>query len=135
MTTNLKAADICSSSEIGKLAILQNGRVKPLYVHASEMIKYITGKSKINNLNSLEAYCRLSLSGLFPKLNMEVNPLVEHVAIKDILELKDGKVISATQIDENYRSELLMAMRKEVEGSSLQKSIQRLLGKIGRAHV
>ena len=59
---------------------------------------------------------------------MKVTPLVEHVAIKEILEFDPNKPISASEIENDYKSELLMAMRKEVEGSSLKKSINRLLG-------
>lgn len=125
-----QANELCLNKDIGSHAILQNGRVKPLYVHAGELIKYISGKSKINEFSALEAYCRLSLSSLFPTLEMKVFPLIEHVKIKEILELEENKQISAKEIDENYRSDLLLAMRKEVEGSSLQKSIRRLLSTI-----
>ena len=118
---------LCSNPDIGKNAILQNGRVKPLYVHANELIKYISGKSKLNGYSATEAYCRLSLSQLFPSLDFKVTPLIEHVKIKEILDYDNNKNISAREIEEDYKSELLLAMRKETQGSSLQKSIQRLL--------
>ena len=46
------------------LPILQGGRVKPLYVHASETIKNLTGKSTVGELSAVEAYCLLSLNGM-----------------------------------------------------------------------
>ena len=123
--------EICENKELGKLAVLQNGRVKPLYTHANELIKFVTGKSKINNLGAVEAYCRLSLTGLFPHLNFSVSPLIEHVKIKEILDYDNNKNITTQEIEDDYRSDLLLAMRKEVAGSSLQKSIQKLLNRIG----
>ena len=122
--------EFCSNPEIANYPILQNGRVKPLYVHANEMIKFITGKNKINELSAVEAYCRLSLSSLFPNLDFPVTPLIEHIQIKEILNVETHKDISAREIENDFKSELLMAMRKETQGSSLQKSIQQLLSAI-----
>jgi cytochrome c-type biogenesis protein CcsB len=127
ITTPSQANDLCLSNNIGEHAVLQNGRVKPLYVHSNELIKYITGKSKVHNYDATQAYCRMSLSSLFPSLDFKIMPLIEHVEIKKILELKEHETISAKEIEDNYRSDLMLAMRKESEGSSLQKSIQRLL--------
>ena len=103
----------CSSSEIGKLAVLKNGRVKPLYVHANEIIKHVTGKRKIGEYSALEAYCRLSLSGLFPSYDMKVSPLIEHVAIKEILDYDSSKPLSAAEIESDYKSELLIGHEKK----------------------
>ena len=38
------------------LPILQGGRVKPLYVHASEVLKNLTGKSTFNELSAVETW-------------------------------------------------------------------------------
>ena len=54
----------CDSKELAQIPIQQDGRVKPLYVHANEMIKYITGKTKIDSHNAVTAYCLLSLEGM-----------------------------------------------------------------------
>ena len=120
----------CEKKEIQQLAIQQNGRVKPLVVHANEMAKFITGKSKINGMEATEAYCRLSLSGLFPSYKMTIAPLIEDVTIKEILNWKDDQPLSVEDIETNFKKDLLFAMRKEIEGSSLQKSIQKLLSTI-----
>ena len=58
---SFKTLALCDLPTTGKLAIQQNGRVKPLYVHANELIKHITGKKKISDYNATEAFCRLSL--------------------------------------------------------------------------
>lgn len=49
------------SSEWGTFPTRQNGRVKPLFVHARESIKYLTGKAQFRGMDSTVFYCRLSL--------------------------------------------------------------------------
>ena len=39
------------------MPIQQGGRVKPLMVHSKEMVKYLTGKSKWENLSATQVFC------------------------------------------------------------------------------
>ncbi len=49
---------------LGETPIRQGGRVKPLYVHANEMMKYLTGKKTYENLSAVQTYCLLSLQAM-----------------------------------------------------------------------
>ncbi len=73
--------------ELETLPILQGGRVKPLYVHASESIKSLTGKSTVDDLSAVEAYCLLSLNGMGLPTAIKLKAKIEHVDAMKFLDL------------------------------------------------
>ena len=121
------AIEGCQNKDLGKMALLQNGRIKPLYVHANETIKYLTGKTKHNGLNATQIYCQLSLSNFdvdSPRIDLPA--LVEHVKVKELL----GETRLFREIEADYRQDIMLAMRKASEGSSEQKAFRSLLGRL-----
>ena len=87
-----QATDFCLNKNLGSHSILQNGRAKPLIVHATETLKFLTGKTKFKNLNAVETYCQLSISSLYPPRKELIYPLIEHVKLKEILGLNEKKM-------------------------------------------
>jgi cytochrome c-type biogenesis protein CcsB len=82
----------CDIEAFDKTPILAKGRVKPLYVHAKESIKFITGKSSIEELSSSNAYCVLTLKALgLTDRNLNVPVMVEHVDAKEFLNIDTNK--------------------------------------------
>ncbi|NOT77920.1 MAG: cytochrome c biogenesis protein CcsA [Bacteriovoracaceae bacterium] len=77
--------------ELGTLPILQSGRIKPLYVHASEAIKSLTGKTTVDNLSAVEAYCLLSLNGMGLPTTINLKAKIEHVEAIKFFGLADGE--------------------------------------------
>jgi cytochrome c-type biogenesis protein CcsB len=73
------------------LPILQEGRVKPLLVHASEALKNLTGKSTIGDLTAVETYCLLSLNGLGLPSDLKLSARVDHVDLMKFLDLKKNE--------------------------------------------
>ncbi len=83
--------DFCPNS-IEKLPIQQNGRAKPLYVHAKEIFQTIGKIENKNGMSKSQIYCMLSL-------NKEKTPIffkVKSPKIKELLDLKQGNQISLT---------------------------------------
>lgn len=76
--------------ELETLPIQQGGRIKPLYVHASEAMKALTGKSKVGELSAVEAYCLLSLNGMGLPSSINLEARIDHVDLMKFLNLKDG---------------------------------------------
>lgn len=128
---DLSEAPYFCDKEMGKLPILQAGRVKPLYVHANEVIKHLTGKRKINDYNAVMSYCLLSIQGL--GLENQLNPQapIEHEELKAFLSLEKGQAsLPYSQLTEQVdllRSEL---GRLGQDTSSYRTSLNRLLGQI-----
>ena len=77
--------------ELETLPIQQGGRVKPLYVHASEAMKALTGKAKVDDLSAVEAYCLLSLNGMGLPVSLKLMAKIEHVDAMKFLGLPNDQ--------------------------------------------
>ncbi len=65
VTTNeTQSEKVRCPSRLGELPIQAGGRIKPLSVHAREMLKLVTGKSSHPTLSPIDFYCRSSFSFL-----------------------------------------------------------------------
>ncbi|PIK16015.1 cytochrome c biogenesis protein CcsA [Halobacteriovorax sp. JY17] len=119
----------CDQS-LESLPIRQDGRIKPLKVHASEMLKYLTGKTKYEKLSSTITFCLVSLKGMGIPTEVDLKTNIEHVDLIKTLELKDGEHrVSFDKLEEEMaiiRSE----WQKADEHGSYKKSLATLLNKI-----
>lgn len=85
--------------ELETLPILQSGRVKPLYVHANETIKALTGNTKVEDLSAVEAYCLLSLKAMGLPASVKMNARIDHVDVQKFLGLsKDQHEITYEEL-------------------------------------
>lgn len=116
--------------ELETLPTQQGGRVKPLYVHASEVMKALTGKAKVAELSAVEAYCLLSLNGMGLQSDIRLMAKIEHVDAIKHLNLPAGEHFIAYEtllgIEDDVRNE---ARRNDVS-DSYKKSMERLFGNI-----
>ena len=112
--------------ELGKLPIQQNGRVKPLLVHSKEMIRYLTGKSKIKPYGPVTSYCLLSLKNTGLPISLDVQLRVDHVDARKYFNLGETKTISAETVVDSS-SDLRMEVGRIKEENSYKKSLVKLL--------
>jgi cytochrome c-type biogenesis protein CcsB len=99
ISANLMAENYFCKKELEVLPILQGGRVKPLYVHAAEAMKTLTGKATVDDLGPVEAYCLLSLNGMGLPSDIVINARVDHVDLMKFLGLsKDEHTITYEQL-------------------------------------
>lgn len=132
---NPKAADVeqtyfCQDS-LGAVPIRQGGRVKPLYVHARELIKYLSGKKSYENLSAVQTYCLLSLEGMQLNNTINLKARVDHVDAQKFLGLKEGVKTVALKdlIDEIPR--LQREVRKQKVPDARTKALQTLMSQAG----
>ncbi|MCR9204908.1 MAG: hypothetical protein NXH75_10040, partial [Halobacteriovoraceae bacterium] len=120
----------CNDS-LGSIPIRQGGRVKPLYVHAKEVIKYMTGKRSFEGLSSIQTYCLLSLEGMSLKSDLNLTARVDHVEVQKFLELEPGeKTIPLKDlIDEIPR--IQREVRKVKFPDAKTKALQTLMSQTG----
>jgi ABC-type transport system involved in cytochrome c biogenesis permease subunit len=129
--TSLSFADtyFCKN-DLENLPILQGGRVKPLYVHASEVMKNLTGKSKVGDLSAVESFCMLSLNGMGLPSDIKLSARVDHVDLMKFLGLaKDQHSILYEDLllrEEAIKSEARMIKDNE----SYKKAIGKLYDSI-----
>ncbi len=116
--------------ELGKLPIQQGGRVKPLYVHANETIKYVTGESKIGEYDAVTAFCILSLQGMGLTNTLKPTAKVEHVDLKKFLGMESSDhTYSLAELSQQMQ-ELRFEWRQAEKDSSYQKSLNAVLGQV-----
>ena len=78
------------TNELETFPTRSGGRIKPLYVLATDTIKFITGESKVGELTATEAFCKLSLKAFGMPLELPVKVRVDHVDVKKLLGIKAG---------------------------------------------
>src|SRR5690606_2053899 len=116
--------------ELGSLPIQQGGRVKPLYVHANETIKYITGERKLGDYDAVTTYCILSLQGMGLENSLEANAKVEHVELKKFLGMKEDEHTYPLATLVEMMSQLQLEWRQAEAESSYKKALNSLLGQV-----
>ncbi|CBW26887.1 putative membrane protein [Halobacteriovorax marinus SJ] len=119
----------CDQS-LESLPIRQDGRVKPLKVHASEMLKYLTGKTKYEGLSSTITFCLVSLKGMGIPTEVDLKTNIEHVDLIKTLELKDGEHRVSFEKLEEEMAIIRSEWQKAKEHSSYKKSLSSVLNKI-----
>lgn len=125
--TNVFAnANFCHN-DLGELPIRQDGRVKPLSVHAKEVIHHLTGKKTVKGHTSVETFCLLSAKAFGLEAPFKLETKVEHKKTKALLG-NDGII----KLDDlvNEAMTLRMAYQKEKVESGYRKDLSTLLSKI-----
>lgn len=123
---SILAANYFCTNELETLPIQQRGRVKPLYVHASETMKELTGKSKLENLSAVEAYCLLSLKAMGLPSSVELKARIDHVDAMKFFHLKDNEhEISYEQLL-TYEDALKIEVRAIKNNESYRKAMTKI---------
>jgi cytochrome c-type biogenesis protein CcsB len=125
ISTTLFADTYFCKKDLEVLPILQGGRVKPLYVHAAEAMKNLTGKSKVGELSAVEAFCLLSLNGMGLPSDIKLEARIDHVDLMKFLNLnKDQHTILYEDLiprEEAIKSEARMVKDNESYKKALGK--------------
>tara|TARA_Y100000780_G_scaffold232591_1_gene267990 strand:+ start:102210 stop:103796 length:1587 start_codon:yes stop_codon:yes gene_type:complete len=117
--------------KLGDTPIRQGGRVKPLYVHAVDMMKYLTGKKGYENLSAVQTYCLLSLKGMSLKSDIKLAARVDHVEAQEYFDLPEGqKTILFDDLIERIR-DLQIETRRIKEETAYKKAMTKLLNQTG----
>jgi cytochrome c-type biogenesis protein CcsB len=78
------------TNELETFPTRSGGRIKPLYVLATDTIKFISGETKVDELSATEAFCKLSLKAFGMPLELPIKVRVDHVEVKKLLGIKDS---------------------------------------------
>lgn len=130
---NLRAESINNfcSEEYESLPIQQNGRVKPLYVHAREVLKELTGEADIAGQSPVLTYCQLSFNGMGILDATAVNAKIEHVDLKKFLNLSKGETKINYEALLDQEQALKMEMRSQKDNESYRKALMKIVKDIG----
>lgn len=136
------AIGICDHLELLEtMPILQGGRVKPLYVHASETLKYLTGKNYLQlshgeKIPATKAYCLLSvMSNLTSSFDSEgseqffklLKTKIEHVNVQKFFHLGSGNIEMAFEDLAQESNAVRIEAQNKNQSESYQKAMRLLL--------
>lgn len=135
LTLVLFIFSLCSFSQVNKICSKNlddmptqaGGRIKPLFVHAKESLKFLFDKTSHNDLNASEIYCHLSLEGFGIKNDFNFPVKVEHVKTQEFLQLKDKTIPVKTLMQkvEIIKNEFMV----QKENNAYKKELNKLLQK------
>lgn len=83
--------DLCNK-DLETFPTQAGGREKPLYVLATETIKFMTGSDKVGEFSATEAFCKLSLKAFGMPLELPVVIRVDHVDARKLLGMKEDQI-------------------------------------------
>lgn len=110
LTHNVHAQTVCLQG-VEEIPVLAGGRIKPLGVHAKEMVKFISGKSSFEDLPAAVVYCQMSLQGFDNKTSVALPIQVNHVKTREFLGIDQKE----KNITHQFASQNLEKMIKEVQ--------------------
>lgn len=118
------------TDELETFPVQSGGREKPLYVVATETMKYMTGSDKIQYYSATEAFCKLTLKAFGMPLELPVMIKVDHVDVRKMLGMKENQ----TSLPVNELIGKQDILRQEVsqikENNSVKKEINKVVGRL-----
>lgn len=118
------------TKELETLPTQQGGRVKPLYVHASEAIKTLTGKSTVGDYSATQAFCLLSLNGMGLPSEVKLMARIDHVDVMKFLGLPEGQHSMEYETLLNQEEAIRNEARSTKGSESYKKSMNKLFSNI-----
>lgn len=111
------------TSDLETFPTRSGGRVKPLYVLATDTIKFITGGAKVGELTATEAFCKLSLKAFGMPTELPVMVKVDHVDVKKLLGMSDGEAALAVNKVSEQRGIIETKLAELKENNSFKKEL------------
>ncbi|MFP5385636.1 MAG: cytochrome c biogenesis protein [Bacteriovoracia bacterium] len=119
------------TDELDTFPVQSGGREKPLYVLATETVKFMTGSSKVGEHSATVAFCKLSLKAFGMPLELPVDIKVDHVDVRKVLGMKEDQLsIPVNELDQ--KADILAAEISQIkENNSYKKELNRVQQRLG----
>jgi cytochrome c-type biogenesis protein CcsB len=118
------------TKELETFPVLSGGREKPLYVLATESMKFMTGSDKVNDLSATEAFCKLSLKAFGMPLEIPVFIKVDHVEVRKLLGMKEDQTSIAVKDLTAKADFVVQAIQTTKENNSYKKELNKVIGRL-----
>lgn len=117
--------NLCTD-ELETFPVQAGGREKPLYVLATEDMKFITGESKVGDLSATVAFCKLSLTAFGMPLSLPVSVKVDHVDVRKFLGMGENE----TSMDVSKLMDKAGLLEAEIEEQKENNSYKKELNRV-----
>ena len=126
---NGKSLSLCTK-DLETFPTQAGGRVKPLYVFATETIRFMTGSDKVDGLSATEAICKLSLKAFGMPLELPVMIKVDHVKVRSLLGLKENQTSIPVSDLENKADIVVGEIQQIKENNSYKKELTKVSSRL-----
>lgn len=110
---------------------LAGGREKPLYVVATETIKFITGKTSVGDLSATEAFCKMSLKAFGMPIDVPLDAKIDHVDARKALGLSENQATMPIKDLMDKSDVISRELGQQKENNSYKKELQKIQGRMG----
>lgn len=121
--------DFCTK-ELETFPVQAGGREKPLYVLATETVRYMTGSDKIGDLSATEAFCKLSLKAFGMPIELPVMIKVDHVDVRKTLGMNENQTSIPVKELEAKADAIQAALQQQKENNSYKKELIKVEGRL-----
>jgi cytochrome c-type biogenesis protein CcsB len=122
--------DFCTE-DLETFPVQAGGREKPLYVLATDSIRFITGEKMVGDMSATVAFCKLSLKVFGMPLELPVKVRIDHVDVKKLLEM-DEKENSMPVQDIFAKASVIETKLAELkENNSFKKELTKVSQRMG----
>ncbi|HXH29435.1 MAG TPA: cytochrome c biogenesis protein CcsA [Bacteriovoracaceae bacterium] len=118
------------TDELDSYPVLAGGREKPLYVLASESVRFMTGENRVGDLSATEAFCKLSLKAFGMPTEIPVSIKVDHVDVRKLLGMKDGETSREVALLMPMVSRIESALSTQKENNSYKKELTKVRSRL-----
>ena len=125
ITSAMAQMDFCNK-DLETYPVQAGGREKPLYVLATETVKFMTGQDKIGDLPATEAFCKLSLKAFGMPLDLPVFIKVDHVDVRKLLGMKEDQTTLSVEELEAKSDFLTEEIAQLKENNSYKKELTKV---------
>jgi cytochrome c-type biogenesis protein CcsB len=118
------------TKDLETFPVQAGGREKPLYVLATETVKYMTGSDKVGDLSATEAFCKLSLKAFGMPVELPVDIKVDHVEVRKVLGMKEDQTTIPVGELETKADAIQQALQQQKENNSYKKELTKVEGRL-----
>lgn len=127
--SSFSQVDKICSKDLDDMPILAGGRIKPVFVHAKESLKFLFDLSSHENLNASEIYCLLSLEAFGIKNDFNFPVKIEHIKTREFLNLGNERKLPIKELmtkAEIIKNEFMVQKENNAYKKELNKLLQKL---------
>ncbi len=118
------------TNDLETFPVQAGGREKPLYVLATETVRFMTGSDKVGDLSATEAFCKLSLKAFGMPIEIPVSIKVDHVEVRKLLGMKEDQTHLPVQ-ELAAKADLVEQKHQETrENNSFKKELNKVQGRL-----
>jgi cytochrome c-type biogenesis protein CcsB len=119
------------TDELETMPVQAGGRDKPLFVLATESLRFISGETKVNELTATQAFCKLSLKAFGMPVEIPLKVKVDHVEVRKFLNLGENEASAPVESLLAKTGDIETELAQLKENNSYKKELNKVNQRLG----